>query len=301
MAEIYPFSSVTVARLRAMPGPGNTHRWLAQVASGLSGFLPAEKCFEFLRRCCDELVSHRPVPDREIEAAVDFAYASEGAGVNFGRGALKWPGADAGAIEKVLNEVEPVFEGEQSTGMKPSDVLPSLFSPGELVCTGADSQRAVVRPIDAVLADAERLQFIVVNPMKGLSGLTRQGKPSARCQSNVGVRRHIVAEFDDASLTKRMQAQLASALGQLAPFVMAVYSGGKSVHAWYRVDGMSVRDQARFFAVACVLGADPTRWDVCGWLRMPGGLRVVDPSTGSGQAGCRYVRQRILYWSDDNG
>jgi hypothetical protein len=67
-----------------------------------------------------------------------------------------------------------------------------------------------------------------------------------------------------------------------------VDSGGKSVHAWYRVDGMSAREQASFFAHACLLGADRTRWDTCGWLRMPGGLRV----KSDGQQ----VRQKVLFW-----
>jgi hypothetical protein len=51
---------------------------------------------------------------------------------------------------------------------------------------------------------------------------------------------------------------------------------------------MARRDQARFFAVACLLGADATRWDICGWLRMPGGTRVRADGTRA--------RQRILYF-----
>ena len=147
---------------------------------------------------------------------------------------------------------------------------------------------AMVRPLDAVIEDAALLQFIVVNPMKGVIATNQEGNPSARCQNNVRARRHVVAEFDDPALTKRMQAQVASALGQSAPLVLAVDSGGKSVHAWYRVDGMTDREQGRFFAAACALGADATRWDVCGWLRMPGGLRVVNEVPQK--------RQRILYF-----
>ena len=77
------------------------------------------------------------------------------------------------------------------------------------------------------------------------------------------------------------------ALAEAAPLVMAVDSGGKSVHAWFHVEGMGRQDQARFFAVACLFGADPTRWDICGWLRMPGGTR--EKADGS------RVRQKILY------
>ena len=291
MANLYPFSQRTAERLAAMPGAGGTHRWLAQVASGVRHVLTAEKCFEFLRRCCDVHVAHRCVPDREIAGAVELAYGepSGGNGVNFGRRAIDWPEANAEVIHRVLDKVEPAFDGVSSTGLRPPAVLRELFREGELICTGIDSEHASVRPLAEVLADAELLQFICVNPMRGSLAMNHSGRPSARCQNNVMARRYLVAEFDDPGLGKREQAQLATALGDMAPLVMAVDSGGKSVHAWYAVEAMTRKDQARFFAVACLLGADPTRWDICGWLRMPGGLR-------SRLDGSR-VRQKVLYWS----
>jgi len=290
MANLYPFSQRTAARLAEPPAAGGTHKWLAQVASGVSHVLTPQKCCEFLRRCCDVHVAHRRVPDREIEAAVEFAYGERGAGapVNYGRRAIEWPDANGDVIRKVLETVEPVFDGETSTGLRPAEVLPHLFRSGELVCTGADSEQAAVRPVEDVLTDAENLQFICVNPMRGSLAVNHAGRPSARCQNNVMARRYLVAEFDDATMSKRSQAQRASALGDTAPLEMAADSGGKSVHAWYAVEAMSRQDQARFFAMACLLGADQTRWDICGWLRMPGGLRV---KVDGGR-----VRQRILYW-----
>jgi hypothetical protein len=305
MAQVYPFSQRTAARLAEAPVAGETHRWLAQVASGVSHILTPQRCGEFLRRCCDVHVAHRRVPDREINAAVEFAYGGgQGSGVgvqaNYGRRAIEWPDPSAEVVRRVLETVAPVFDGETSTGLRPGDVLPLLFHGGELVCTGADSERATVRPVEAVLSDADTLQFICVNPMRGSLAMNQAGRPSPRCQNNVMVRRYLVAEFDDATLAKAQQAQLATALGDMAPLVMAVDSGGKSVHAWYAVEAMTRQDQARFFALACLLGADQTRWDICGWLRMPGGLRVKpDPSTGSGQAS--RVRQRILYWNGQSG
>ena len=295
MANLYPFSQKTADRLAAAPQAGGTHKWLAQVASGVSHALTPAQCGEFLRRCCDVHVAHRRVPDREIEAAVEFAYqqGEQGSGsevqMNYGRKAIEWPEPNAEVIGRVLATVEPVFDGETSTGLRPVDVLPLLFRPGELVCTGAESERAVVRPVEAAVADADTLQFICLNPMRGSMAMNHAGRPSARCQNNVMLRRYLVAEFDDASLGKRGQAQLATALAEQARLVMAVDSGGKSVHAWFHVEGMARKDQARFFAVACLLGADATRWDICGWLRMPGGTRV---KADGGRA-----RQRILYFN----
>lgn len=288
MAELYPFSTVTAERLRFMPGSGKTHLWLPQVATGLRNCLSQEKCIQFLRDCCNRYVTHRVVPDREIQAAVDFAYSDDDvSSVNTGRKALPWPEPSAEVIQKVLTTVEPCFDGVTSTGLRPNDVLPKLFRPGELVCTGLQSEIAVIRPLEAV-TDGEWLQFIVLNPMKGLSALNYSGKPSVRCQNNVGVRRYLVAEFDDVSLSKQDQAKLVTALGDMATLVMVVDSGGKSLHGWFHVEEMARQEQAKFFAVACLLGADRTRWDVCGWLRMPGGLRPKENN--------RPVRQKIVYY-----
>ena len=297
MATLYPFSQRTADCLAVAPQAGGTHRWLAQAASGVSHALTPEQCAAFLRRCCDVHVAHRPVPEREISAAVGLAYGerdqrSEGGGqVNYGRKAIEWPAANAEAIAGVLATAAPVFDGETSTGLRPVDVLPLLFRPGELVCTGVDSERAVVRPVEAAVVDADALQFICVNPMRGLAAVNFSGRPSPRCQNNVLLRRYLVAEFDDAALGKREQAQLVTALAERAPLVMAVDSGGKSVHAWFYVEGMARQDQARFFALACLLGADATRWDICGWLRMPGGARLKADGTRA--------RQRILYWAPE--
>jgi hypothetical protein len=296
MAVLYPFSIRTAELLAEAPAAGGTHRWLAQAASGLCRVLTAEACASFLRQCCEMHVTHRQVPEREIAAAVGLAYGravgsgqlAVGSRVNYGRRALTWPEAEAELIANVTAYAIPLFDGVTETGHTAADVLPKLFRPGEPVCTGAVSERALVRPVEAAVTDADRMQFICVNPMRGAEALNKVGKPSARCQSNVAVRRYLVAEFDDPGLTKLQQAQLASALAESAPLVMAVDSGGKSVHAWYRVEAMARQDQARFFALACALGADSTRWDICGWLRMPGGLRV--------KADGSRVRQRILYW-----
>jgi hypothetical protein len=290
MAFLYPFSQRTAERLRAMPGEGGTHRWLAQVASGLRHLLTADACFKFLRRCCDEAVAHRTVPDAEIAAAVDFAYSGQQvAKANFGRSPVDWPKPNPALIARVFAETAPAFDADADTDLDPADVLPSLFRPGELVCSGRTNDRASVRPLEDTIADAAWLQFVVVNPMRGREAVNYEGKRSVRCQNNTGIRRHLVAEFDDRTLSKSQQAQLIGRLATFVPLVMVVDSGGQSLHAWFRVDHMPARDQVRFFYVACLLGADPSRWDICGWLRMPGGLRVIE--------GVPTIRQRILHFN----
>lgn len=284
MADWYPLSQRTLALLQAPPEPGETHNWLPRVAGGLRRLLDAETCFRFLRHCCDKYVHHREVPDREIREAVDFVYGNASIP---GLKAYAWPDPDPALIARTLATTPAFFDVARETPLEASQVLPKLFGPGELVCCGPDSMTAIVRPLEECLADAHLQQFIVVNPMRGRDSRNLAGQPSVRCQNNVLRRRHVVAEFDDASLTKLQQAQLVTRLATFVPLVLVVDSGGKSLHAWFRVEQLAIRDQAYFFAVACLLGADETRWDTSGWLRMPGGLRVVQ--------GVPAVHQRILF------
>ena len=290
MARLWPFSESTVRLLERPPEAGKTHRWLARAAGGLAagGMVTRESCVRFLRDVCGDWVSHRAVPEREIESAVRLAYDGPAArGGARKPAAVKWPPFDA-AERAFAALAEPLFDGVTDTGMTADEALRGLFAPGELVCAGLRCECPVIRPVEVWMLRASDAQFVVANPMKGFDGLTKEGKPSARCQSNVGARRYVVAEFDDPDFGKPAQARVASALAEALPLRMVVDSGGKSLHCWYDVRGVACGEAAAFFAAAVKVGADATRWDPCGWVRMPGGLRRKADGTA--------VRQRVVYW-----
>ena len=290
MAVLYPFSSKTVELLENAPKAGETHRWLAQVAGALKAVKSAESCFKFLRRCCDELVHHRQVPDSEIRQAIEFAYGSKSLCVlNKAYRSHKWPKPDCDFIKQTLSTTEPLFDASKSTGHISEFVLSKLFRPTDLVCTGRTTALTTVRLQDDAIRDAHWLQFIVPNPMLGLFHFNKEGKKSKRCQNNVKLRRYLVTEIDSTDLSKHDQARIITKLSTLAPLVMVVDSGGKSLHAWFFAEDMSDQDQIRFFSVACMLEADPKTWDVCGWVRMPGGNRYDE--------GKPPVMQRILFFN----
>jgi hypothetical protein len=292
MATIYPFSNQTAERLREMPGPGGTHKWISQIAGGLHNILDAERSFAILRRCCDEFVLHRKVSDKEIQSAVELTYTrNPRLRINFGRNSVRWPEPNHGLITQTITNTAALFDTDQDTALRAQDVLPHLFRPGELVCTGQSIERALVRPVEKTLGDADTQQFVVLNPMRGAAALNCRGDLSPRCRNNTGLRRHLVAEFDDPQLSKSQQGILIALLATLAPLVLVVDSGGKSLHGWFRVDRLSTRNHVRFFSYACLLGADSSRWDISGWLRMPGGLRQLD--------GVPSVRQRIVFFNPE--
>lgn len=268
MATLYPWSSVTDQRLATAPDPGTTHRWLAQVAAGLARSLPADKCRAYLRRCCDELVDHRPIPDREIDDAVAFAYGPQST-----RPRTRWPDARPDVVARVVQETEAVFGLEPKKQISWDEALAWLFTPQDVICCGWETFHQTSGQLLSI-RDGEpvsgRFQFVVANPMANLG---------PRCRANVRTRYHIVAEFDDPDLDKPAQARLISRLARCAKLRCVVDSGGKSLHAWFDARRMDPEAQHRFFWLACILGADPTRWDIAGWVRMPGGTRRMPDGT----------------------
>jgi len=227
------------------------------------------------------------VPEREIDAALRLAYDTPRTTQGERKARASWPSLDASDRDMAALTAPALFDGVTDTGLCASDVLPVLFGPEDLVCAGWICERPVVLKCSLWLPRAGTAQFIVPNPMKDRTGLTREGKRSARCQDNVAERRFVVAEFDDAAFGKPEQARVASALNSALPLVLAVDSGGKSLHCWFDCRGRDDQDVAAFFAAATRLGADRTRWDPCGWVRMPGGQRV---KSDGGK-----VKQKVLW------
>ena len=72
MARLWPFSESTARLLERPPEAGETHRWLARAACGLSRAMTRDNCARFLREVCTRWVAHRQVPEREIAAAVAY-------------------------------------------------------------------------------------------------------------------------------------------------------------------------------------------------------------------------------------
>lgn len=288
MSVVYPFSARTAAHLAVPPDAGGTHLWLARAAAGIAagGKVDRESCRRFLRDVCNGWVSHRAIPEREIEGALRLAYDTPRDPNR--KSGPQWPRLVDAERQSAHVTAEPLFDGVTDTGLTAPEALAGLFQPDELLCVGWICEAPLIRRVCEWMPTAGATQFIVANPMKGFLGLTKEGKESARCQSNVAERRYVVAEFDDATFGKTEQARVASALAQGMPLVLAVDSGGKSLHCWFDVRGRNDNEVGSFFAAATMFGADRTRWDPCGWVRMPGGLRK--DSDGSSK------KQKIVFW-----
>lgn len=286
MAKIYPFSSETLEFFRTGPHEGDTHHWIFLAALKMKRNFTKAGTFQIIRKHIDRTVRHRQIPDREIHAAIEIAHDSD---VTDFHPALHWPPQTPDLINTILNTVPPLFD--LTPKAEPIDVIPTLFQIDDLVCFGPDTFTAIVGSVDDAINAAKSSQFIVPNPMKARKALNKSGRESARCQANIKTRRFIVTEFDSPHLDKAQQSQLLYFLSRKAHLVMVVDSGGKSLHGWFYVGGKPEKDVAAFFAAAVMIGADKSRFDPCGWLRMPGGTRIKDGKT---------IPQNIVYFSGRN-
>jgi hypothetical protein len=92
-----------------------------------------------------------------------------------------------------------------------------------------------------------------------------------RTLANTGPRRFAVIESDTGSFDQH--ASILWHLAKIAPLVMVVHSGSKSLHGWFYAAGEPEEKVLRFFRYAVSLGADPATWTPCQLVRIPDGQR----------------------------
>lgn len=229
--------------------------------------------------------------DAEINSTVERIYAKDG---ECGHKKPKWPAADARLIESVSQSGATVETLKNSSPVKgfetysPSQFLKVLFPGDPLVTVGRKTSEtnyeAETHPLSGfsehILSQRE---LVVPSPAIKQQGLTKDGVPSKHCAEMFRYRQYLVTEFDTA--TKDAAAAIIRNLRTYAPLVMALDSGGKSLHGWFDCTAASDEEQQRFFRHAVSLGADPAMWKTFQFARLPHGKRF---KTG--------VRQNVLYW-----
>ena len=216
----------------------------------------------------------RPFNHGEVERAVSHAYTIK---VDAGKrkpSPPKWCQAftndlfaKSGYTRNDMALDSPVIVGEH---LRQAEILESLFPADALVCVGRTKNSGYRVGTLAELGDCQRDQFIVPCMMKKREGKNQNGLPSKRCLDNTGNRLYIVCDFD--SPPPEHHAAIARHLAQFRPMALALYSGGKSLHAWYQVTG-NKREDELFFNLCVRCGADPALAVPCQFVRLPLGLR----------------------------
>jgi hypothetical protein len=214
-----------------------------------------------------------------------------------------WPEAGLDAIRAIvadgwglydLWERSPVgLDGERNHS---EEIIDSLFPGNPLLCCGKTKYDFANRRRDIWRGHLERLAFIVPNPMFKFRGLTQDSKESEHCLEATARRIYLCIEFDFseygrdgvtetqwAPLVREWRAATVTVadacaalhlhLAQRVGLVLAVSSGGKSLHGWYAVYNQTEKQLRPFMEYAVSLGADRQLWCRSQFSRMPDGRR----------------------------
>lgn len=283
MSILRPFSPACAALLASPPDAGRgRHHWLFQVAAKLqaSNWKPSKIREGLLAICADRGWADRSGKTIEdILAKLAKCGPEEAAARN--PYAIEWP-TPRDDLRRARFGHPLLFDPEEGTDLGPADVLPALFPGDPLVCVGWAVNRATTLPLSALLPNADKAPFIVANPMtaeKGPNGAPR----SLANASPRSLRRYLVVEFDTGEARAEQAAVLSSLSTDVAPLVLAVWSGNKSIHGWFAVPGAALA--LTLFKIAVRLGADESLFDMSKLVRMPGATR------DNGQ------RQTVLYFN----
>jgi hypothetical protein len=240
---------------------------------------------------------NRNVPDREIRSAIKSAYSSDFDGNQ--KNTHRRPAYQPGAAKLIAEEFGTTLEDLQASSPKtppldPDEALAALFGADELVCLAKKLELAKTLPFACWLERDDELkdyQFVVPHPMTSKKGVTKDGRSSNRTASNTGQRRRIVCDFDKPKpgIQPALIAHLADYCGEDPELVLT--SGGKSLHAWWRIDHWPPEDIIVFEEEAARIGADPALLGEarkCQLVRLPAGKR----NNGKPQS--------ILFWNPKN-
>jgi len=190
-----------------------------------------------------------------------------------------WPKANpekrAGLIDPKFGlydlwESSPIrFDDDKPHTLK---ILKALFLGDPLLCCGWSMKRFDTRRLSE-WEHPERMQFITPSPMSAKYGTRKSdGGQSAHTLSNTGARRFMVVDYDDHA-GGDIHASTSMYLAQRYPLALVLHSGGKSLHAWYYVQGIPDAELRPFVSHACELGGDPALWTRSQFARMPDGTR----------------------------
>jgi hypothetical protein len=266
-------------RLQLLLARPKVHRSQVEMFRDASGMtlagLTSDQQLEILRY---KFASYyRPIEDREIENAIRGAMNNGVVGVQKEKmpkvnEELRQAALETSAF-KMLSDLKLASKTKNPELLSSGAILSRLFSADQLVCMASDKATAHTGPRNYFSGREERLPFIVPNAMAAEFGLTTSGRTSRRCNDNVGPITRTVVEFDTGTLDE--QAALIGAIAACGVALdMVLWSGGKSLHAWFDLANLADEERQKFFRYAAALGADKATFVPCQLCRTPNATRT---------------------------
>jgi hypothetical protein len=256
--------------------PGGFHNWVFRAARALwkcgRNEIDIRAILENAAATCGRYVS-----DREIDDAIEHSRVNA-----FQLAPQKyqaWPGVDRELRAKIIAggdslatlwEISPIRLDDNRRHTEA--LVDALFPGNPLLCCGKSNSDFDTKSRSEWRGQLRELALIVPNPMTARTGKTQDGKESAHALSNTAPRRFLVVEQDHGSVDEQSAILLHLATKQ-APMVVALHSGGKSIHGWFYCAGQSEERLREFMRYAVSLGADSATWTRSQFVRLPDGTR----------------------------
>ncbi len=114
--------------------------------------------------------------------------------------------AELGAEVSTLWDLSPYRLVDD--GPTADEIVDILFPGDPLLCCAPSLSKSHTAPRSWWRGKMSGLQFMVPSPMSALTGKTQEGRTSARCLGNVGLRRFLVVEQDAGTLDEQAAALL---------------------------------------------------------------------------------------------
>jgi len=228
----------------------------------------------------------RPVTDQEIKDAWQavFLRSRIGATQKSGHSAKtafvpRWPIANPHKRSELVPKGFGLVDLWEHSPIRFEDTAPHtrfilerLFPDDPLLCLGWTMSQFDTRHLSE-WTSPESMQFLTPSPMIARAGARKSdGFLSAHTLANTGARRFLVVDFDDPS---GLDSHAAAAwyLSTQLPLALVLHSGGKGLHAWFWVNGLSDDELIPFFRLACEFGGDKALWTRSQFARIPDGTR----------------------------
>jgi hypothetical protein len=215
-----------------------------------------------------------------------------------------WPQPDLEAIKEIVTGGATLYDLIEKSSLRFEDhrshaeeIIDVLFPGNPLLCCAKSSEKFATRRREAWRGKLGTLPLMVPNPMLRVLGITQDGRWSEHTKDATSRPVYQIIEFDFsekdrsgndtilAPLVRRWQqsgitvtdacAALILHLAERLPTLASVcFSGGKSLHAWFRVLELNRAQRRQFMRGAVSLGADKATWNPAQFVRIPDGLRA---------------------------
>jgi hypothetical protein len=214
----------------------------------------------------------------------------------------KWPARNLTEIDAMVRsgiglvdlwERSPVRFNDNSSHAE--EIIDSIFPGNPLLCIGETAYKFATKPREEWRGELSNCPLIVPNPMLRTEGATKAGRLSQHTLDATAARIYLVIECDfrrhdnsgeptvflslidgwerDGIEVTDVGAAILWHLKDRLPLVLAVHSGGKSVHGWFAAFDREEDELWPFMRQAYSIGADRVTWVRSQFVRLPDGRR----------------------------